>query len=65
MNSTVPGNPLHKKSVALSYYFFREHSANGVVKIMKIKSEDNYSDPFTKGMHSTDLGEFFHNVMHN
>ena len=65
LNSTVPGSPLNKKAVALSYHFVREHSANGVVKIMKIKSEENYSDPFTKGMNSTDHGGFFHSVMHN
>ena len=48
LNSTVPGSPLNKKAVALSYQFVREHNANGVVSVYKIKSEDNYTDPLTK-----------------
>ncbi len=65
LNSTVPGSPLNKKHVALSYHFVREHTANNVVQIHKIKSTDNYADPFTKGMNSTDHGDFFHNILHN
>jgi hypothetical protein len=65
LNSTVPGSPLNKKAVALSYHFVREHNANGVVSVYKIKSEDNYADPLTKGMNSTDHGGFFHNILHN
>ena len=54
-----------KNHVALSYHFFREHVANNMVLIQKIKSTDNYADPFTKGMNGTDHGGFFHEILHN
>ena len=65
LNSTVPGSQLNKKHVALSYHFVREYVANKMVLIHKIKSTDNYADPFTKGINSTDNGGFFHNILHN
>ena len=65
LNSTVPGSLLNKKAGALSYQFVQEHNANGVISVYKIKSEDNYADPLTKGMNSTDHGGFFHNILHN
>ena len=65
LNSVVPGSALNKKWVALSYHFVREHVANKVVKVLKIRSEDNYADPLTKGMNSTDHGGFFHNILRN
>ena len=65
LNSTIPGIPLNKKHVALSYHYVREHVANKVVKILRINSQDNYADPLTKGMNSTAHGGFFHNILHN
>ena len=65
INATNPASTLNKKHVALAYHFVREHVANNVVEVLKIRSEDNYADPFTKGMNSTAHGDFFHNVQQN
>ena len=65
LNSTVPGIGLNQKEVVLSYHLVREHNANNVVNVYKMKSEDNYSEPLTKRMNSTNHGIFFHNIMHN
>jgi hypothetical protein len=50
-----PGSALNKKSVALSYHFVREHVANNVIEIRKVDSSDNYADPSTKALNSTDF----------
>ena len=65
LNASNPGSTLNKKSVALSYHFVREHVANDVVEIRKIDSADNYADPFTKALNSTDHHDFFYEVMCN
>lgn len=65
LNSTIPGSPLNKKHVALSYHYVREHVANKVVRVLKIDSHDNYVDPLTKGMNSTEHRGFTHNILHN
>ena len=65
LNSTIPGIPLNKKHVALSYHYVREHGANKVVRVLKIESSDNYTDPLTKGMNITNHGSFLHNILHN
>jgi len=65
ISSTNPGTTLNKKNVALSYHYVREHQANGVVDIVKIPSNDNYADAFTKGLNSTAHGDHFHNLMRN
>jgi hypothetical protein len=43
----------------------REHVANSVAEIRKIDSADNYADPFTKALNSTDRNAFFYEVMCN
>ena len=65
ISSTNPGTTLNKKNVALAYHYVREHQANKVVKIIKISSEDNYADVFTKGLNSNIHGDHFHNLMSN
>ena len=65
LNSTEPGSPLNKKSVALSYHFVREHHANNVVQIRKIHTSDNYADPFTKALTNDEFHGFFRNVLCN
>ena len=65
MNSTNPGSTLNKKNVALAYHFVREHVANNVVQIRKIDSGDNFADPFTKALTSTEFHGFFHECMVN
>jgi hypothetical protein len=59
LNATNPGSSLNKKHVALAYHFVREHVANDVVEIRKIDSIDNYADPFTKALNSTEFHNFF------
>ena len=65
INASNPGSTLNKKSVALSYHFVREHVANDVVEIRKIDTTDNYADPFTKALNSTEHHDFFYEVMCN
>jgi hypothetical protein len=65
LNSTNPGSTLNKKHVALAYHFVREHVAHSVVNIHKINTEDNYADPFTKGLNSTAFHDFFYEVQTN
>lgn len=65
LNASNPGSSLNKKSVALSYHFVREHVANDVIEIRKIDTADNYADPFTKALNSTDHHAFFHENMTN
>ena len=52
-NTNDPGSTLNKKYIALAYHFVREHVHGKVVKVHKIKTEDNYADPFTKALTST------------
>ena len=63
LNASNPGSTLNKKTVALSYHFFREHVTNDVIKIRKIDSEDNFADPFTKPLVSNKFHSFFHECM--
>jgi hypothetical protein len=65
LNSSNPGSTLNKKHIALAYHFVREHQAAKVISVVKIGTEDNYADPFTKGMGGLQHGDFFHNVMSN
>ena len=65
LNASNPGSTLNKKSVALSYHFVREHVANDVIEIRKIDSSDNYADPFTKALNSTDHHDSFYEVTCN
>ena len=65
LNATNPGSTLNKKHVALAYHFVREHVANKIGQIRKIDSIDNYADPFTKAMNSTDFHGFFYEIQSN
>ena len=59
LNSTIPGSPLNKKHVALSYHYVQEHVVNKVEKVIRIDSKENYANPLTKGINSTEHGVFF------
>jgi hypothetical protein len=65
LNSTNPGSTLNKKHVALAYHFVREHVANLVINIHKIHSSDNFADPFTKGLNSSEYNDFFYEIQTN
>jgi hypothetical protein len=65
LNASNPGSTLNKKSVALSYHFVREHTANNVTEVRKIDSMDNYADPFTKALNSHGHHDFFYEVSCN
>ena len=65
LNCTNPASPLNKKMTALAYHFVREHQANKVIEIRKIRSEDNYADPFTKALTNEDFHGFFRNILTN
>ncbi len=62
LNATNPGSSFNKKHVALAYHFVREHVANEVVEIRKNDSVDNYADPFTKALNSTDFHNFYREI---
>jgi hypothetical protein len=38
------------KHIAVPYHFFHEHMATGTIKIVKIATNDNKADIFTKGL---------------
>ena len=65
LNASNPGSTLNKKCVALAYHFVREHQANDVVDVRKIDSADNYADPFTKSLNSTEHNDFYYEIMRN
>ncbi|MGH7955350.1 MAG: Ty1/Copia family ribonuclease HI [Gloeomargaritales cyanobacterium] len=65
LNSTNPASTLNKKPVALSYHFVREHFANNVINIIKIATDQNYADPFTKALNTTQFNAFFYAILRN
>jgi hypothetical protein len=65
LNATNPGSTLNKKHVALAYHFVREHVANKITEVRKIASADNYADPFTKALNSSDFHDFFYEIQTN
>lgn len=64
-NTINPGSQLKKKYLALAYHFCREHYSTGVVAIRKIDTKDNFADPFTKGLASTEFHGHFNSMMSN
>ena len=64
-NTMNPESPLKKKYLALAYHFFREHYNAGVVKIWKIDTDDNFADPFTKGLVLIKFHKHFNSMMTN
>lgn len=65
LNATNPGSTLNKKHVALAYHFVREHVANSIIDVRKIGSLDNFADPFTKALNSTEFHDFFYEIQQN
>ena len=65
LNASNPASTLNKKHIALAYHYVREHVANKIVTIYKIDSKDNYADPFTKGLNSSEHGDFYHELLCN
>lgn len=65
LNASNPGSTLNKKTVALCYHFVREHVANDVCRIRKIDTKENYADPLSKALNSTQFHGFFHEVLTN
>ena len=60
LNTTNPGSSLNKKTVALSYYFVREHVANRVIHIREIDTKDNYADSYTKALLRQEHHSFYY-----
>ena len=65
LNTNDPGSTLNKKYIALAYHFVREHVSGKVVKKHKIKTEDNYADPFTKALTSLAQNNLIYQIQHN
>jgi len=65
LNASNPGSTLNKKAIALLCHYTREHVANNVIEIRKIESEQNYSDPMTGALNSTNLCGFFYEIQSN
>ena len=53
LNVTNPPSTLNRKAIALAYHYVREHQSGGVIEVLHIRSEDNYSDCLTKALKST------------
>ena len=64
-NFIDPSSPLKKKYLALSYHFYREHFSGGIINIRKIDGKDDYADPFTKGLMSTEFHGHYNEIMSN
>ena len=60
LNVNNHGCPLNNNIMALSYHFKREHVANDMVKLSKIKTKENYADPFTKALVSNEFHGCYH-----
>ena len=65
LNTNGPGSTLNKTYIALAYHFVRKNVLGKVVKVHKIKSEDNYADPFTKALTSAAHNDFFYEIQRN
>ena len=65
LNASNPGSTLNKKTIALAYHYVREHVANHVIEIRKIELAENYADPFTKALNSSEHGGFFYELQSN
>ena len=48
INATIPTSPLKKKHNAIAYHRVREAIAAGIIRVAKVKSEENLADTFTK-----------------
>lgn len=46
----TPAMTPRTKHIGVKYHFFREHVRNGTVKIVKVESENQKADIFTKGL---------------
>jgi hypothetical protein len=47
INATIPTSPLKKKHNAIAYHRVREAIAAGVIRVAKVKSDENLADMFT------------------
>lgn len=65
LNASNPGSTLNNKMVALSYHYVRDHIANDVIVIRKVGADDNYADPFTKALNSSEHCDFFYEIQTN
>ena len=65
LNANDPGSTLNKKTMALRYYFVREHIANNVVEVKKIHTSDNFADIFAKPLVINYYHGFYHECIYN
>jgi hypothetical protein len=50
ISATTPGSPCKKKHSSIAYHFVRECNAAGIVEVLKVHTDYNLSDPFTKAL---------------
>jgi len=48
INATIPTSSLKKNHNAIAYHRVREAIASGIIRVAKVKSEENLADTFTK-----------------
>ena len=65
MSSTIPASQLKKKTAALAYHFVRQNYAAGVIDIREISGKQNYADPMTKAVPSSEFHGCFGEFMEN
>jgi len=50
INATIPTSPLKKKHSAIAYHRVRESIAAGIMRVAKVKTDENLADSFTKSL---------------
>ena len=50
INATIPTSPLKKKHDAIAYHRVRESIAAGIMRVAKVKTDENLADSFTKSL---------------
>ena len=65
LSSSNPDSTLQHKSMALSYYFAREHVSGEVAEIQKVHVSQNIADALTKGLDSSGFRNYSMPIIHN
>ncbi|MGH3053588.1 MAG: reverse transcriptase domain-containing protein, partial [Gaiellaceae bacterium] len=59
----TPAMTPRTKHIGVKYHFFREHVRNGTIKLVKVESEKQKADIFTKGLGATKFADIRKQLM--
>ncbi len=62
-NSTIPTSTLKKKHNSIAYHRVREAVASNILRIAKVKTEENLADILTKPLGSTKLHAMIQKIL--